>query len=202
MKDITKFEYEGNVITFEFSDGNKMVNATQMAKTFNKRVDNFLRLQGTKVFIIELKSRYSDVREREKREVLRIVQGGTPELQGTWMSEILALKFAAWLNPKFEIWIFDRILELLTKGKTELQKSPSSNIIKSIRLIADQLEEHASDILRNSNKIEAIEEVVQELEAKITSVDTNYYTIAGYCTLKKIPCPLPKAKQWGKLQHN
>lgn len=34
MSNITKFDYEGQSISFEFSDGNKMINATQMAKPF------------------------------------------------------------------------------------------------------------------------------------------------------------------------
>jgi hypothetical protein len=25
---------------------------------------------------------------------------------GTWMHRILALKFAAWLSPKFELWVY------------------------------------------------------------------------------------------------
>ena len=120
MSDLKKFDYEGHPVTFEFVEGNKMVNATQMAKTFGKRVDNFMRLKGTKDYILLLKSRYSDVRERE---VVRIVQGGTPELQGTWIDEKLALKFAAWLSPEFELWVYDRIFELLTEGMTQLPQN-------------------------------------------------------------------------------
>lgn len=118
MSDIINFTYDGQAISFEFSDGNKMIHANQMAKPFGKRVDNFLRLQGTKEFILLLEARYSDVRERE---ILRVMQGGTPELQGTWMDEKLALKFAAWLSPEFELWVYDRIQELLTTGSTSLQ---------------------------------------------------------------------------------
>ena len=41
-------------------------------------------------------------------------------------------------------------------------------------------------------------ERLDELESKIISVDSYYYTIAGYCNLHKIPCPLHQAKAWGK----
>ena len=47
---IKKFNYEGKPISFEFSDGNKMINATEMAKPFKKKVNDFLRLNGTKGF--------------------------------------------------------------------------------------------------------------------------------------------------------
>ncbi|MEM1121660.1 MAG: KilA-N domain-containing protein, partial [Bacteroidota bacterium] len=61
--------------------------------------------------------------------------------QGTWMDEKLALKFAAWLSPNFELWVYDRIQELLTTGKTELPSHlPGMELIKAIRLIADKLE--------------------------------------------------------------
>lgn len=201
MNSITKFEYEGNSISFEFSDGSKMINATEMLKAFpEKRINNFLRTKQTQQYILILQDRYAKKRIADNqpvREVLRVVKGGS-EQQGTWMDEILALKFAAWLSPYFELWVYDRIHQLLTTGRTELKQTPTSNVIKSIRLIADQLEEQAANIENNSNRIQDIEETVQELEAKILSVDEGYYTIAGYCSLHKIPCPLHKAKEWGK----
>lgn len=202
MSEITKFEYEGNLITFEFSDGNKMVNATEMIKGFpDKRMNNFLRSQQTKQYILVLQERYAKKRIADNeavRDVLRVVKGGL-EPQGTWMDEKLALKFAAWLSPYFELWVYDRIYELLTQGKVELQQTnPTANIVKSIRLIADQLEAQSNDIQKNSNRIEVIEEIIEELEAKIVSVDEGYYTIAGYCSLHKVHCPLNKAKEWGK----
>lgn len=49
-----------------------------------------------------------------------------------------------------------------------------------------------SDIRKIGNKI-------IEIEAKIKSVDDGYYTIAGYCSLNKIPCPIHQAKAWGKI---
>jgi hypothetical protein len=32
---------------------------------------------------------------------------------GTWMHRVLALKFAAWLNPSFELWVYCTIENLL-----------------------------------------------------------------------------------------
>ncbi|HFA47534.1 MAG TPA: KilA-N domain-containing protein [Bacteroidetes bacterium] len=199
MRNITNFDFEGHNITFEFADGNNMINANQMAKPFGKRIDNFLRLKETKQYIAlleyEINSDTSHVRERE---AIRVVKGGKPELQGTWMDEKLALKFAAWLSPRFEIWVYDRIHELLTTGKTELTTSPAQSVIKSLRLIADQLEAHEKGIYGLKEDFGEIKERVNELEAKIISVDDNYYTIAGFCSLTKKPCPLHLAKNWGK----
>ncbi|MCB0567465.1 MAG: KilA-N domain-containing protein [Lewinellaceae bacterium] len=196
MNEVVKFDYKGQNISFEFSDGNKMVNASEMAKPFGKRINDFLRQRSTQEYILLLEERYA---AELKREVLRVVKGGEPELQGTWMDEKLALKFAAWLAPRFELWVYDKVYELLTTGKTEIREYQPANLLKSLRLIVEQLEEQEKINAEVRQDIDFIAERIDELEAKITSVDDHYYTIAGYCSLKKIPCPLDKAKEWGKL---
>lgn len=117
-KDLKVFDFDGKRITFDFGDGEQMVNATQMVKAFDKRLNNFMRLKQTKEFIEMLESVTSHV---SQREIIRIVRGGTPELQGTWVNDILALKIAAWLSPQFELWMYMKIKELLTTGKAELE---------------------------------------------------------------------------------
>lgn len=85
----------------EFSQGNMMINATNMAKMFpGKLIGDFLRLQSTKEYIRALES---DTRI-PITGLCKVVQGGTPQEQGTWMYKTLALKFAKWLNPYFGIW--------------------------------------------------------------------------------------------------
>ncbi len=195
MSEVIKFNYEGQSISFEFSDGNKMINATEMAKPFDKVVSGFLRLKTTQEYILLLEERY---KPEPGREALRVVKGGEPELQGTWMDDKLALKFAGWLAPRFELWVYDRIYELLTTGKSEMKEHQPANILKSLRLIVEQMEEQDKINEEIKQDIDFIANRIDELEAKITSVDKNYYTIAGYCSMKKIPCPLDKAKEWGK----
>lgn len=200
MSEITKFDYKGQSISFEFADGNKMVNATEMAKPFGKPVGNFLKARHAKDYILLLEERYAKEKtsEGEKKEVLRVVKGGDPESQGTWMDEKLALKFAAWLSPEFELWVYDRIQELLTTGKAEIKSFSPSGIIKGLRMIVEQLEQQEEFNVEIRQDVDVISSRVDELEAKITSTDDQYYTIAGYCSLNKIPCPLHQAKAWGK----
>lgn len=198
MSNIKKFDWEGSSITFEFSDGNKMIHANQMAKPFGKRIDNFLRLKETKTYIALLEAEYSVPSDVREREVIRVVRGGQPELQGTWMDERLALKFAAWLSPAFEIWVYSRIQELLTSGIVELPRQQTGSIIKGLRAIVEQLEQQEVVNQQFRSDIEDTNERIDELESKIVSVDDNYFTIAGYCNLIKKPCPLHLAKEWGK----
>ena len=199
MSGVTKFDYGGQTISFEFADGNKMINATEMARPFRKQIGHFLALQGTRDYILLLESRYrdSDIGGMA-REVLRVIKGGVPELQGTWMDEKLALKFASWLSPEFELWVYDRIQELITTGVTRLQGIPPSGFAATLRLLAEQWEkqEHINENVRE--ELNKTAQRLDELESKIISVDDHYYTIAGYCNLHKIPCPLHQAKEWGK----
>ena len=199
MSGVTKFDYGGQTISFEFADGNKMINATEMARPFRKQIGHCLALQGTRDYIFLLESRYrdSDIGGMA-REVLRVIKGGVPELQGTWMDEKLALKFAAWLSPEFELWVYDRIQELITTGVTRLQGIPPSGFAATLRLLAEQWEkqEHINENVRE--ELDKTAQRLDELESKIISVDDHYYTIAGYCNLHKIPCPLHQAKEWGK----
>ncbi len=198
MADIIKIDYEGHKISFEFADGNKMINATEMAKPFGKLVGGFLRLQSTKEFILLLESRYADLHNGTTTGVLRVIQGGEPEIQGTWMDEKLALKFAAWLSPAFELWVYDKIQELLTTGKTELKEVPPTGFSATLRLLAQQWEAQEKINSEVRKELDDTAERLDELEAKILSVDDHYYTIAGYCALNGIPCPLHLAKEWGK----
>lgn len=93
MSEIIQFDYDPQQISFEFADGNKMINATEMAKPFGKPVGNFLRLKETKAYILLLEERYADmnIASSISPEVIRVVKGGDASegLQGTWMDELI-----------------------------------------------------------------------------------------------------------------
>ena len=102
--------FEENEITFLLSkDNNMMVNATEMAKIFGKQVNEFMSNERTILFIEEClnngNSRYINI--KSEAELYR-----TNQKSGTFMHRILALKFAAWINPKFELWIYSTIERL------------------------------------------------------------------------------------------
>lgn len=103
------FNYQGNQITF-LNEGDVKINATEMARPFNKRPAKWLELPSTKDFLNELAAiRKSD------RLLIETVNG-----VGTWMHEDVAIEFARWLHPAFAIWCNDRIKELMKHGATAL----------------------------------------------------------------------------------
>lgn len=108
------FQYNGSPITFQKGD-NVMVNATEMAKPFGKRCNDFLSTKQTNELINSLSAKTGI----PATGLVTVNQGGNN--QGTWMHEDLALIFAQWLSPDFYLWCNDRIKELLQYGMTATQ---------------------------------------------------------------------------------
>lgn len=104
------FTYGGAEVEFDLSGQNVMINATEMARPFDKKVEAFMRNEQAQTFISEcLKSENSRFLGVEKEEDLIV----SKQKSGTWMHRILALKFAAWLDPAFELWVFKTIDEVI-----------------------------------------------------------------------------------------
>jgi anti-repressor protein len=144
------YSYNDFPITFEKGEG-VMVNATQMAKVFGKVTKDWLRTNPSKEFISSL----SAVRHICPTDLVKKVQGGTPDQQGTWMHEDVAMEFARWLSPKFAIWCNDRIKELLQHGSTSVFNTPKT-FAEALRLAADQqerIEEQQKQIEEQAPKV-------------------------------------------------
>lgn len=113
--------FEENDITFLLSkDNGMMINATEMAKIFNANVGHFLSNDGTEKFINScLNNRNSDYLKVKTREDLVTAK----QKSGTIMHRVLALKFAAWLSPDFEVWVYSTIEKLLFGKHVERENS-------------------------------------------------------------------------------
>jgi hypothetical protein len=118
--EIARFIYQDNPdyeVDFEpAGSDNVMVNATQMAKIFRKRIDFFLKSDHAQNFIKELEfTPFGGNSDPLKREEIIQTRGQS----GTWMHRILALKFAAWLDTKFELWVYSTIDKILNESFRE-----------------------------------------------------------------------------------
>lgn len=99
-----EFIYQENEIHFLINplDQNVMVNATEMAKLFKRRTKDFLKSDHAKAFI--------EVAKRAPNGAQIIEDRGR---NGIYFDRRLALKFAAWLSPEFEFWVFNTIDEII-----------------------------------------------------------------------------------------
>lgn len=83
-----------------------MVNATEMARVFNKTPKDYLRTQSAKDLLNAVSGRQKCL----PADLVKVINGGTD--YGTWMHETIALDFAQWLSVDFKLWCNDRINEL------------------------------------------------------------------------------------------
>lgn len=126
-----EFEYNGKVISFEVNDRNIMVNATQMAKVFNRDLYQFTKSEDTKRFIeVCLKPANAGLLRIVDRTGLIV----SNQKSGTFMHRVLAIKFAAWLNPDFELWVYTTIDNILFGSYLEDEKN-----LKEIARIQTQI---------------------------------------------------------------
>ena len=145
--------YNGASISFNFTDTTKMINATQMAKAFGKRPNDWLKLPNTKRYLNALQSSVYSGKEpphSDGRKSPTGTQGFDSQLivtrkgdinsgyGGTWFHYKLALRFAQWLSPEFSIWVDVKIEELLTTGKTEIQPKSEETLLAEAVLIAQR----------------------------------------------------------------
>jgi hypothetical protein len=108
------FNYNGTSITIKKSNNSVYVNATEMAKSFNTKPDNWLRTEQAQRIIHAM----SVSQKCDTADLVKVVQGGMN--QGTWMQDEIALTFAQWLSPEFYILCNRKIKELLQYGYTKL----------------------------------------------------------------------------------
>lgn len=172
------FQYQNSPITFS-KDGEVMVNATQMAKPFGKLPADFLRLDQTQDFISALANRYGKSHITNPNTTFyEVIKGNFSDgrTQGTWMHQKLALKFAGWLSPEFELWVYDRIEELLTTGKTEL--APKSKEA----LWLEALNSLTQEVSFQKEQLQLAEATIQKQAPAVMYVNTVLKSESCYTT--------------------
>jgi len=130
--EILKFRFNETDVDFEFGNSSSlMVNATQMAKVFDKDLFQFTKSDHAKAFIEEcLKPANAGLLKLETEEDLIV----SKQKSGTWMHRILALKFAAWLSPAFELWVYSTIDYILFNHYRMLEESLKKSAERKVKI--------------------------------------------------------------------
>lgn len=133
MNEVTKFKYNEVVIDFDHQNENLMINATQMAKIFDKQVNEFLSNKSTISFMEAClrngNSRFLNVKTEEDLVTVS-------KKYGTFMHRVLALKFAAWLDSDFEVWVYTKIDEILFGKYREIEESLKASAVRKKKIEA------------------------------------------------------------------
>ena len=85
------------------------INATAIAKQFNKNPKDYLKSKRTQEYIEAVRT----ILLTEQNQLVIIKQGGSPEEQGTWLHPKLAVDFARWLDVRFAVWCDLQIEKIL-----------------------------------------------------------------------------------------
>lgn len=93
------------------------VDATAMCKASGKEFGHYYENKTTKAFLLEL----STVLGIPTTELVYRIQGGRPELQGTWVHPDVAINLGQWCSPKFAVAVSQWVRDWVTgKVKAEL----------------------------------------------------------------------------------
>lgn len=96
---------EGEIIPQRVGDG--YISATALCKSVGKRYSDYRALRSTNDFIAELSTQTG----LSEYQLIHIVSGGNPSLQGTWVHPYLAMNLAQWLSPRFAVKVAQWVTE-------------------------------------------------------------------------------------------
>jgi hypothetical protein len=170
--------YQDTEIHFLFSDDeNVLVNATEMAKVFGKRTEDFLKTQSTKSFIDAIEFPPVGVNSEIIHPLNRgqIIQNRGRN--GIYFERRLALKFAAWLDVNFEVWIFTKLDEILF-GKAKQVATKISDEEKKKLKIATLMEKvkkvNNSDMNELLFELEELKKITNEKKKAMRQFSNQY----------------------------
>lgn len=162
----------------------KTISSLEVAEMVEKKHYNLIRdikgyveeLNELKIEVVEFfrENMYKDGKG-EKRPCYDITKKGC---------EFIAHKLTGIKGTKFTALYINRFHEM------EEQLKPKSS--------AEMLLMYAQQFYEQEQRLQSVEHNVKQLEAKITTHDENYYTIAGYASLRGIRVDVNRANMYGR----
>jgi hypothetical protein len=112
-------EANGSVIDQRSADG--YINATSMCTAAGKKISHYLENKATMSFLQELAADAGI----PASEIVQVIKGGQPELQGTWVHPQVAIHLAQWLSPTFAVKVSKWVYEWMNSGTTSKASLPA-----------------------------------------------------------------------------
>ena len=124
------------------------INATNIAKYFNKQPSDWLKTKEVKRYL-EAFSRSDNF---PNGDLVVVIQGGNnKKAQGTWIHKKLIIAFARWLSPDFAVWC-DSVIEEILKGEMQIsQPAKRTDLISVSKTELDSELQALKFILDNFN---------------------------------------------------
>ena len=112
--EVILLEYSGSKFSMKVSGGRYMVNATEMAKLFDKRPTVWLKLAET------VRLRQALVDDGVFKDTESQVMTSRGPYGATWLEIHLWVQFAQWLSPAFAAWCSQKTVSLMQDGRTSM----------------------------------------------------------------------------------
>lgn len=109
-------DYQGNCIYQRTKDS--YVDLTQMCRVYKKRYPDWRRLKVTQEYIHQVSLTVGIT----TTDLVITTLEGPPKNRGSWGHKLVALNLAKWLDPAFEVWCNQHLLELMETGSTSLEE--------------------------------------------------------------------------------
>lgn len=135
MNALQIFSYNETPVTFKNENGVVFLSATEMAKPFQRRPNDYLNLPTTKSLVEAITRKNGNC----DYKLVMSKQGSSENGGGTWLQEDIALDFAQWLSIDFKLWCNDRIKELLRTGVTTISNDDEV-IAQAMQVLQNRLE--------------------------------------------------------------
>jgi hypothetical protein len=167
------FNYNDQAIEFDLGETNLMINATEMAKPFRKLAKNFLGNDQTKEFISACLNKQNSAYLRIETETDLVT---FKQKSGTWMHRVLALKFAAWLNPYFELWVFRTIEEVLYGTTRVITSSLKESAVRRFEISTIKKSLDKNPEYKRLRELESLERTAQAQRGRQTSTQLQIFS--------------------------
>lgn len=168
------FSYNGNDVLFDTRD-DVMVNATQLAKIYGKRPNDYLSLPATNQLINAITRKYGI---SENQLVISKV-GSSHNGGGTWMHRLIVVDFCQWLDIDLKLWCTEKLDELMRYGMTATQPTLEQMIDNPDLVIhlATQLKQEREERAKLEAQTEQQQATIkiQTEEIKQAPPKVNYY---------------------------
>ena len=179
VKGVRNMHEVSNIFTQE-----KTISSLEVAEMVEKEHKNLMRdvrnyvaeLNQLKIEPVDFfqESKYKDGK-REERPCYNITKKGC---------EFIAHKLTGIKGTKFTALYINRFHDM------EEQLKPKSS--------AEMLLIYAQQFYEQEQRLQSVEHNIKQIEAKITTHDENYYTIAGYASLRGIRVDVNRANMYGR----
>ena len=175
-----KFLFQETAIHFLINpnDENVMVNATEMGIVFQKRPSDFLKQEKIKEYIEEYLGEENmnfdvanSLHQKTETDIFYTTN------KATYMHRHLAIKFAVWLDVKFDIWV-TRTIDAILLGKTKQVQSAISFKQQQKKereaLIKKAVEENNTDLLDLLKVDKAIAKAEYQEQKAVKELKSQY----------------------------